>query len=71
MRNNLHRIMGAHFQHVKQPCETCAHREPYGEWEGFCALRKKVLSWAEPERQSRRCPDALMIPDSSSHSPDP
>lgn len=55
--HNLHRIYGSVFQHVKAPCATCAFRKPHGEWEGYCTARGKVLSWREPERQSKRCAD--------------
>ena len=53
---NLHRIMGSVFQHNKPGlCETCAHRRDYGDWEGYCALRGKILSVAPERKRKPRC----------------
>lgn len=55
---NLHRIAGSRFQHVKPGlCERCAFRKPYGEWEGYCTARDKVLSYKEPGKGRPRCDD--------------
>lgn len=53
---NLHRIMGSRFLHAKPGlCERCALRQPYGEWEGFCTARNKVLSAPNPKTKTGRC----------------
>jgi hypothetical protein len=54
---NLHRIMGSRFQHAKPGlCERCALRQPYGEWEGYCTARQKILSATTSTKQGR-CPE--------------
>lgn len=54
----LHKIYGGTFQRNKPGlCETCAHRRDYGEWEGYCVLRQKILSYQEPGKGKPRCPD--------------
>lgn len=53
---NLHRINGAVFQHEKPGlCALCAHRRDYGDWQGFCELRNKVLSAAKDYSKTGRC----------------
>lgn len=55
---NLHRIMGSKFQRVKPNlCPTCKFRQAYGEWEGFCEARGKVLSAAKSGSVKGRCGD--------------
>ncbi len=55
--NNLHRIMGAKFMHEKVGlCEHCALRREYGEWQGFCTAKQKILS-AGKEGKKHRCKD--------------
>lgn len=55
---NLHHLMGATFQHAKPGlCERCVLRKPYGEWEGYCAARNKILSYKAPGKGKPRCPD--------------
>lgn len=56
MSDNLHRIMGAKFQHTKPNlCPNCKFRLPHGDWEGFCTARGKVLS--APIHKSGKCDD--------------
>jgi len=53
---NLHRVMGAKFEHAKPNlCPTCRFREAYGEWEGYCTAHKKILS--APNSEKGRCKD--------------
>lgn len=56
---NIHRIVGATFQHAKNGlCERCASRREYGEWEGYCEVRRKVLSYRPAvARRAERCKD--------------
>lgn len=55
---NLHRIAGSTFQHAKPGlCETCALRRPYGEWEGYCTVREKILSYKPAGPRKPRCDD--------------
>ena len=55
---NLHRIMGRTFQHAKAQCPACLYRRDYGEWEGYCTLRDKILSYTE---HPGRCSDAATL----------
>jgi hypothetical protein len=53
---NLHRIMGAVFQHAKPGlCDRCALRQPYGEWEGYCTAKGKILSYTSKPAKRPRC----------------
>lgn len=55
---NLHRIMGSRFEHIKPNlCPNCAFRQPYGEWEGFCQAHGKVLSAVADSVKRGRCKD--------------
>jgi hypothetical protein len=55
---NLHRITGAKFQHSKPNlCPFCKHCKAYGEWEGYCEVRNKVLSAPVNEAAKGRCKD--------------
>lgn len=57
---NLHRITGSAFQRNKPGlCEICAHRRDYGEWEGYCEWRGKILSFSEPRKRMPRCDDFI------------
>jgi len=58
MANNyVPRTMATVFLHVKQQCPTCIHRRDYGEWEGYCTLKYRVLSWADESKRVKRCKD--------------
>jgi hypothetical protein len=55
--NYVPRVMASVFLHVKQQCPTCLHRRDHGEWEGYCTLKSRVLSWAAEDRSVKRCKD--------------
>jgi len=53
---NLHVIMGSKFQHSKPNlCPFCNYNAPYGEWEGYCTVRNKILSVGNAKKG--RCTD--------------
>ena len=55
---NLHRLMGATFQHAKPGlCERCAFCQPRAGWEGYCTARGKVLSYKPAGKGKPRCDD--------------
>lgn len=51
---NLHRITGSVFVHEKPNlCPFCVHRRDYGEWQGFCTEKRKIIS--APNVEKGRC----------------
>jgi RNA polymerase subunit RPABC4/transcription elongation factor Spt4 len=53
---NLYRITGNQFIHEKPNlCPVCQHRVEYGEWQGYCTIRQKIISAAN--RKRGRCKD--------------
>lgn len=68
---NLHRLMGATFQHAKPGlCERCAFCQPRAGWEGYCTARGKVLSYKPAGKGKPRCEDFSEAPPSGSMAPD-
>jgi hypothetical protein len=52
---NLHRIMATRYQHSKPLlCPTCVYRRPYGEWEGYCDAKRKILSAPRAKKTYKR-----------------
>lgn len=58
MNNGLHKLMASTFQHAKPGlCEHCVFRKDYGDWEGYCTARNKVLSYNSKPAKNPRCGD--------------
>jgi hypothetical protein len=54
----LHGLMGAHFEHRRAECETCAHRIPTTPatfppgWREQCDAKGKILCCDRPRRKA-------------------